>query len=664
MDQCHGTEVIGQEVLPTIAFVGNPNVGKSALFGKVTGKYVSVSNFPGTTVEISRADVNGKRFIDTPGANSLVPFSEDEAIARNSLLVEGFESAVVVCDTKNLARGLSLLSQAAEFAAKCIFVLNMWDEAEQRGIRIKTAALSKRLGIPVLATVATEGRGIAAVRNTLPFAATATIDLKYPDNVEEAVEKIRGVVSKSGAPHNGTRGVAIALLSKDRTILKVISGTLTPGALQEIDEVIADCSVTLGGNVRAIIEECRTTWAQTVAANFIEQEVKITQRRREKSGLFLTHPVIGMIPAFGVLFLMWAFVGQFAAGTAVDYLENSVFGEFYIPRLADWLKGLLGDGFFWRVLVGDYGIISMGLTYALAIILPIVTGFFLFFGILEDSGYLPRLAVLLNNLCKKIGLNGKAVLPMVLGLGCDTMAVVTTRVLETKRERIIVSALLTMAIPCSAKLGILLVMAGGFGNEPMWHAAFRSGIWLCSLIFTVWLVGFIASRFLKGAPSDLILDVPPMRWPSLKNIWWKTYARLKWYTLEAVPLFIIGTLVLFGLAESGLLAYIRAGGEPVVQFWLGLPEKATDSIIMGFFRRDYGAAGFETMFSAGELSGIQVVTSLITITFLVPCIAQILVLKKEMGAKIAFGMAAASIVYALLLGGIVSHALRISGVSL
>lgn len=663
----------------TITLMGNPNVGKSALFGKLTGRYVNVSNFPGTTVEVSRTALKlpaGEYILlDAPGANSLVPFSEDEAIARDTLLDGELVLCVVVCDSKNLARGLSLLAQVADFGVKSVLALNMWDELTQRKMRIKTSELSKILGVPVVATVATDGSGIGALKESLGFAAVAQALPAYSNNIEQAINQVSGVItSRIESISEGLtskrrkrllaarRGLSIALLSRDRTILRTIRDVLDEETLRQVETVVSNCSIELGGNIRGVVEEQRISWAEGLAAGVTQLPRAEEKASHEILSSFLTHPRWGFIPAVLVLVLMYWFVGDFAAGAAVGFLEETLFGSHVIPWLQGTFSAVAGEGLIYRLFLGDYGVVSMGLTYAVAIILPIVTAFFLFFGFLEDSGYLPRLAVLLNNACKKIGLNGKSIVPMVLGLGCDTMAVVTTRVLESRRDKLIVSALLTMAIPCSAKLGVLLAMAGGFSGESFAASGLRASIWLLSIVVTIYLIGYVVSRLAKGPASDLIIDLPPLRIPSMGNIWLKTYSRLKWYTFEAVPLFIYGTLFLFTIYETGLLDIVRASLEPLVQGMLGLPVKATDAILMGFFRRDYGAAGFTIMFKEGGLSGSQLLVSMVVITFLVPCIAQVLILKKEMGSKIAFGMVTASIVYALVLGGVVNIISKLAGV--
>jgi ferrous iron transport protein B len=299
----------------------------------------------------------------------------------------------------------------------------------------------------------------------------------------------------------------------------------------------------------------------------------------------------------------------------------------------------------------------MGLTYSIAIVLPIVTTFFIAFGFLEDSGYLPRLSVIADRAMRRMGLNGKAVLPMVLGLGCDTMATLTVRILDSKKERIIATLLLALGIPCSAQLGVIMGMAAA------------SSVACAMTVFVVvttqlFLVGSLSNRLIKGRTTDFIVELPPLRVPQIANIWLKTRHRVVWFLREAVPLFIIGTFVLFVMDRFGALALIESAGRPVVSGLLGLPVESTAAFIVGFFRRDYGAAGLYELFTQGKLSSNQVAVSMVVITLFVPCIANFLVMIKERGIHVAVLMVAFIIPFAVLVGTLLNLFLRITGIQL
>jgi ferrous iron transport protein B len=292
----------------------------------------------------------------------------------------------------------------------------------------------------------------------------------------------------------------------------------------------------------------------------------------------------------------------------------------------------------------------MALTYSLAIILPVVGTFFIAFGVLEDSGYMPRLAVMANKLFRKMGLHGKAVLPMILGLGCDTMATLTARIMDTKKERILVTLLLALGVPCSAQLAVIFGMLGSI-------SVLGLVIWIGVVSLVMFVTGSIASRILPGESSDFILELPPIRKPGLMNIIAKTGSRVEWYLKEAVPLFILGTVILFALDRSGVLVVIRDFAAPVVQVFLGLPEQATDAFLIGFLRRDYGAAGLLDLQQKGLLDGTQVVVSLIIITLFVPCIANFFVMIKERGLLISVAMSIFIVIMAVTVGGLMNFVL-------
>jgi len=321
------------------------------------------------------------------------------------------------------------------------------------------------------------------------------------------------------------------------------------------------------------------------------------------------------------------------------------------PVIDKVVTSLIPIPFLQDMLIGKYGIFTMAVTYALGIILPITTTFFLAFGFLEDSGYLPRLAVISDKVFRLLGLNGKAVLPMILGLGCGTMAAMSTRILETHRERIISTFLIALAIPCSAQLGVVF---GMLGPLPLRAALWWSGSIILVLIFT----GYLASKVVPGEKPDFFIELPPLRVPALGNIVMKTLSRIEWYLKEAVPLFLLGTLILFFLDKMKLLGRLEELASPVVVNLLGLPAKTAESFIMGFLRRDYGAAGMFTMAKQGLLNENQVIVSLVTLTLFVPCLANFFMITKERGVKTALLMMAFIFPFALLVGGALNFILN------
>ena len=621
--------------LNKVLLIGNPNVGKSALFGLLTGKYVTVSNYPGTTVEVTygNAVLNKARtlVIDTPGVNSLVPMSEDERVTRDMLLSDRHGVIVQVADTKNLRRGLLITLQLAEMGTPFILDLNMDDEAKSRGIFIDQEKLSQLLGIEVVKTVAIRRTGIDKLLKGIQHPRPSLIEVRYDDAIEGGVRDISALLPEANISR---RALALMILAGDESLKGWLHANLHDHVVNNIEKIRQDAQSKFNNSLGYLINQRRLKKSDEILA-----QVQTLHEAGKSSaiafhiGKWSMHPVYGLPILLAVLYLVYQFVGVLGAGNAVGFLEEKVFGEYLNPWATKIVNFLVPIPLIQELLVGDYGIITMALTYAIAIVLPIVGFFFIAFGILEDSGYLPRLAVMVNRIFKVMGLNGKAVLPMVLGLGCVTMATLTTRILETKKERILVTLLLALAVPCSAQLGVILGIVAGLSG-------LATVVWLSTMVGVLLLVGYIAAKLVPGEPSDFVLELPPIRMPQLSNILVKTMARVQWYLKEAVPLFILGTFILFVGHKVGALEYIQRLTDPIVVNFLGLPSKATEAFIIGFLRRDYGAAGLFTLAKDGMMDPIQIVVSLVVITLFVPCIANFFMMVKERGMKTAIYMAA------------------------
>jgi ferrous iron transport protein B len=638
----------------SIALVGNPNVGKSVVFGYFTGRYANVSNYPGTTVEITRGNMllDGvpTEVVDTPGINNLIPSSEDEAVTRDIVLNDAPDKIVQIVDAKNLRRGLLLSAQLSEMGRPYMVCLNMSDEALDRGITIDTEALSATLGVPVIETIATQKAGLEEVAAQLIDGQHDPIPMavKYPAEIEAAVDRLIPLMPETQIK---PEALALMVLAGEQSLLQNLATPLEQATVQEIDEIINATAKSFTRSLTVIITQARMKAASELTAAV--QTVKAGRFGSIAQWLarFTVHPIGGLITGIGVLLGMYYFVGVFGAGTLVDYLETTVFGAYIVPWMQTAVEFAVPWQFVKDLLVGEFGLISMALSYSIAIVLPIVGTYFIAFGVLEDSGYLPRLSVMMNKIFKAMGLNGKAVLPMVLGLGCDTMATMTTRILDSRKERIIVTLLLALGVPCSAQLGVILAMLQGISLS-------ASFVWLGVVLATIFTVGYLSSKILPGQSSDFLLELPPLRVPIMGNIVIKTLARLEWYLREAVPLFFLGTLILFLMDKINLLAVIEDLTAPIVQNMLGLPKAATAAFIMGFLRRDYGAAGLFMLGRAGELDTTQVVVSLVVITLFMPCIANLFMIIKEQGWRIALAMSLFIMPFALLVGSLVNWGMR------
>ncbi len=631
-----------------VVLVGNPNVGKSVLFGLLTRRYVTVSNYPGTTVEVARgvASINGHQrpVVDTPGVNNLLNPGECERVTRSILLHEEAATVVLVADAKNLQRALILATQLAEMEVPFVLTLNMDDEAQALGIRIDAERLSETLGAEVVRTVATRSVGIDELRNVVerpspPSRFVATLE----DEVEEAIGQVTALLPPGA---NAPRWLALMLLAGHEAAVEAASPTLAVRVATIRERLEARYREPLGYVImRQRQEAVRRVTGQVSSGRAVTREPLAALL-----GRLTIHPVWGLPVVLAVLYLMYRFVGQFGAGTLVDFLEGVVFGEYingWVTDAVAWIPASIIRDFF----VGEFGLVTMALSYGLAIILPIVGTFFLAFSLLEDSGYLPRLAVMINRPFKLMGLNGKAVVPMVLGLGCDTMATMTTRSLDTRQERLQVTLLLALAVPCSAQLGVIAGIMGGLSATAVL-------IWGGVVVATLFVVGYLASRVLPGRGSDFIQELPPLRLPRLSNVLVKTVTRMEWYVKEVLPLFIIGTAFLFVLDRVGALGDIEVAMSPLVEGLLGLPGESARVFIMGFLRRDYGAAGLFDMTRDGQLNALQALVSLVVITLFMPCFANFLMIVKEFGSRTAVAVSAFILPVAFLVGGAVNVTVR------
>jgi len=628
-----------------IALIGNPNVGKSVIFGLLTGKYVTVSNYPGTTVEVSHGNIalDSKKYhvVDTPGVNSLIPMSEDEKVTRDILLKERQSLVVQVSDSKNLKRTLLLTLQIGEMGIPMVLDLNMDDEARDRGIIINVQKLKEILDTEVVTTIAPQRKGLKELRNSILNPSLPKVRIHYPPVIEEYVEKISFLLPEANI---SKRSVAVMILSGDESLKEWLTAHLPEEVIKEMEALRDECQLKVHGTLSETVNRARLELAGEIAEKVIKYIPPEGGQLFYHIGRLSMHPVWGIPILLIVLLGLYEFVGVFGAGTLVNFFEKTIFGQYINPMATKVVQLLVPVGFIQEMLVGEYGLVTVALTYAIAIILPITATFFIAFAILEDSGYLPRLAIMSNKVFSLMGLNGKAVLPMVLGLGCGTMAVMTSRILEARRDRIIITFLLALAIPCSAQLGVILGMLSAL-------SFFATIIWVGCILLVLLLSGYLASKVIKGERTDFFLEIPPIRRPAIANILVKTAGRVEWYLKEAVPLFILGTFILFLLHKLNLLVILEKAASPVVVNLLGLPEKTTESFILGFLRRDYGAAGLFIMAEKGLLTPVQSLVSLITITLFIPCLANFFMIIKEMGSRIAIAMAAIVFPLAVLTGG-------------
>jgi len=657
---CHTSESIQTHPGDLIALVGQPNVGKSALFQRLTGQRVAISNYPGTTVEIARGiskALADAAVIDTPGVIAFPPHSEDEQVTARVLFDEPIHVVLQVGDAKNLRRTLLLSLQLAEMGLPFVLALNMMDEAQSRGIAIQFDQLSRSIQSPVVPITAIHNQGIDQLISQLQSSQPATLKLDYGLQIEAALAELQDYLPASLI---SARSLGLLWLSGDSVSASWLNERLDESKLQKIKSIRSQLESSLpdwapgAESLSDAIQSVRLGFVQQVTQVAILQPGSAPEGWSEHLSRLTTHPFWGLVILAIILYGLYWFVGVFGADVLVNFLEGDVLGNVINPRIISIVHRTIPFPLIQDLLVGEYGLWTMGMTYALALILPIVTTFFLAFGVMEDSGYLPRLAALSNRMFQALGLNGKAVLPMVLGLGCVTMATLTTRVMESKRERLLVTLLLALAVPCSAQLGVVLGMLAGVSLT-------AALIWGGVVLLVLLAVGWLAARLVPGERTPLLVELPPLRLPQFSNVLLKTLARLEWYIKEVVPLFLIGTFLMFMLDKTGVLAILTRAGQPLVTGWLGLPPEASSAFLMGFLRRDFGATGLFVMQAQGLLNPLQVVVAMVTITLFIPCIASVLVIAKERGWRTATGMVVLIFPIAFLVGGLLNRLLLLGG---
>ena len=455
--------------------------------------------------------------------------------------------------------------------------------------------------------------------------------IKYEDPVEFSVEialeriesllKIDYVLTK--------RAIGLLLLQEDKEIEDIV-GDKDSDSFDKIKEIVGETKKHYNQPLDYIITMRRQQEVNEVVKHVVEPTKRKKMSSRERLSQITMNPITG-IPIL-LLVLYWGlykFVGEFGSGTLVDFLEKVVFEKHINPFATKIFTSIIPWHVIQDLFVGEYGVITLGIRYAVAIILPIVTLFFIVFSIIEDTGYLPRLAMLIDRIFKKIGLSGRAVIPMVLGFGCATMATMVTRTLPTKRERVIATMLLALAVPCSAQLGVIIALLGGRRLAMLIWAG------VISLVFL--FIGYLTAKILPGERPVFYMEVPPLRLPKLSNVFVKTYTRVQWYLKEILPLFILASVFIWiGNITKLFDFFINLLKWPVKL--IGLPVEAAQIFLFGFFRRDYGAAGLYDLNKTGILSGVQLVVACVALTLFLPCIAQLLMNIKERGMKTGIGI--------------------------
>jgi ferrous iron transport protein B len=593
-----------------VALVGNPNVGKSLFFNHLSGLYVDVSNYPGTTVEIAQARLNTIDLFDTPGVYGISSFTDEEAVTRDVVLHA--DAVLNIVDAAHLERDLFLTMQLIDMGKKVSVMLNFMDEAHTSGVEIDTKILASYLGVPVFETTAITKEGFENLLPAIEQARRGEQDRQLHKALHEMLKL------------SGSEAEALLILEGD----EATAGRhgVAPGSQRE------DLYIERRNRVNLILSAALT-------------EKSARRRFSTLLGRLAVNPWTGVPMLFGVLYLIYLFVGSFVAQDLVTYLETHFGDELWEPWIREVVASVVDPGSWLGVIfIGEFGVLTMTVTYLLFLLLPLVMAFYFSLAVLEDSGYLPRLATLVDRSLNTIGLNGSAIIPLILGFGCVTMATITTRVLGSDREKRIATSILQFAVPCSAQLAVIAAMLAGAG--------FGAMILFSVTIITVFvLLGTFLHRTIPGTSSPLLIDLPPMRIPRFDNIVRKTAYRSYFFMKEAIPWFFAGALGVGIFQVTGLLQLWQNALSPLTVDWLQLPSEAATAFVMGMVRRDFGAAGLYEL----SLTANQIVVALVTITLFVPCIASLMVMLKERGWKEALLVWGGTWVGAFLVGGILSQ---------
>ncbi|MEM1513505.1 MAG: ferrous iron transporter B [Candidatus Thermoplasmatota archaeon] len=538
-----------------IVLMGNPNVGKSIIFSRLTGVGAIVSNYPGTTVDFTKGKMKlGEKIfeiIDAPGTYSLRASNKAEEVAKK--LFDEADLIINVVDATNLERNLFLTLEILEEKKPVIIALNLWDEAKHKGIEIDLKELEKILATPVVATVALTGEGI-----------------------KELVERIKDAKAKERKKSSDDEKWA------------------------EIGRIIRNVQIVKHRH-------------HTLGDRLSEASIK---------------PLTGLPIAILILFLSFLSV-LFVGEALINYFFNPLF-DIYKTFLIKF-SNFLGEGIIHDIIIGklingqidfmqSLGIITTGLYVPFGIVLPYVFSFYLILAIIEDTGYLPRLSTLLDNIFHRLGMHGSGVISLFLGLGCNVPGLLSTRILDTKKQRFIAITLLSIAIPCMAQTAMIFALLARYGIK-----------YILIVYLTLGMIyiagGLLLNRFLKGESTEIFLEIPPYRLPSISSIFKKTWLRIKWFLLDAIPWLFTGVFITSILYSSSIFSKIAEIFSPLMQPIFGLPGEATLPLLMGFLRKDL-AIGL--LLPLG-LNAAQTTVAVIVLAIYFPCAASFAVLLKELG---------------------------------
>ncbi|WP_369802132.1 ferrous iron transport protein B [Methanobacterium sp. A39] len=634
----------------TIALAGNANVGKSVIFNDLTGSNQIIGNWPGKTIERAEGKLHFEGYdidvIDLPGIYSFSTYSLEEIVSREYIALEKPDVVINVVDAAVLERNLFFTMQLIEMEVPLVICVNQIDIAKQKGINIDTEKLQAALGVPVVATVAVRGEGLHELIETATEIAEKEVNkaatLEYGSEVENKIQELTDLIqSKNLDLGYPSRWVAIKLIENDPEIQKLVKSK---------SEEVADIAYVLAEEIEnihrepsfSVIASERYSLANRIAEGAqMQSEIKITFS--EKLDRIVTHRVYGYITSALVIggLLLWTFVvGNFFSGLLSDAFS---FFQPVDPQVSGGLASVLWNGAFGGIVAG------------VTLVIPFVVPFYIMLSLIENSGILTRVAFMMDTLMHKIGLHGKALIPMILGYGCNVPAIDQTRILETRRERLLASFAITFA-PCAARTIIVLGLVAVFVN--IWWAIALYAIDL-AIIF---IMGRIALKVVPGESTGLIMEMHSFKVPSLSTALKQTWTRTKSLIYLVLPIYVIASALIQALYVLGVLGPINAALTPITVMWLGLPAISGILLIFGVVRKEFVLLMLVTLVGpnlAAFLTPVQfIVLALVSMLF-IPCLSTITILIREFGVKAATYISAANLVTAIVIGGIAFRVLSL-----
>jgi len=636
-----------------IALAGNANVGKSVIFNQLTGLHQHIGNWPGKTVERAEGTLHFKGYtidiIDLPGIYSLSTFSMEELVSRKYIAIERPDLVINVVDASVLERNLFFTLQLMELETPMVVALNQMDMAKKKGVKIDHERLEKILGVPVIPTVAPRGTGIyellQSAVETIEKGGTRPPKMTYGEEIEKGIEALSRIIKKVPYPYP-PRWTAIKLLEGDEQVegrMQEINPKILPAAekaAEEIEEIHGHSCSTAITSARYEIAGCIAREVQQVVP-------PITPPIRERLHALTTDKVLGYpilaISLFAIFYSIFTF-GDFTSGVLSDFFYN----------LEPIFEGIFGVG-----IVGEliWGGIMEGIIGGLTIALPYIVPFYLILYFLEDSGYLSRMAFLLDNVMHKIGLHGKAFIPVMLGLGCNVPGCLGCRIMETTRERLLAAFVVTL-VPCAATTVIILGLVGTFVG-----IQWALGLYIINLVIIL-VLGRLAFKALPGEPTALIMEMHDYRAPHVRTVLKQTWFRVEEFIKMAFPLIIVGSLVIKAIEVLNLLEPTANILRPVTVAWLGLPAVAGIALIFGVLRKELTlimlGSLLETTNFAQVMTSVQMVVFTLVAMLYIPCVATIAALVKEFGWKKALFITVFEILFATLVGGVAFRLLTLA----